>query len=172
MKKPRTKKYSNRVKDPSRVKKGINPLGYVLFSITPEEVANSDKFEKAMLNKYAALSLFAKGEATPSAMEHLTYAALRTKWLNDNIGLPFDGENLLKETIRVLNQVHRRLIKWAKLEMTEVERDSIEKFLKWMLLYFGQFPVIDIDKATFWANTEIKKCAQNVIDKNQTYIEG
>lgn len=169
--KKRTKKYSSRLKDPNRTKGQHDALGYVLFSLTPEENVSNDKLAKWMGNLTTSVTMFEADEAIPTAFEHLTYACLRMTWLNNNIGLPFEGDEVLREAITAVNATHRRLINWQKLEMTKTECAKVKALVEYMKKYYGQFLVIDIDKATKWANVQLKNCAKAVTDKNPEYIK-
>ena len=169
--KKRTKKYSSRLKDPTRPKGQHDALGYVLVGLRTEETANKSTFDKWMLNLTVSATMFAKGEAIPTAFEHLTYACLRMVWLNKNIGLPFEGAHVLQEAISAVNATHRRLVKWEKLEMTASECAKTKALVDYMKNYYGQFLVSDIDQATKYANAQIKVCAKAVIEKTQDYIK-
>lgn len=169
--KKRTKKYSSRLKDPTRPKGQHDALGYVLVGLRTEETANKSKVEKWMRNLTVSVTMFAKGEAIPTAFEHLTYACLRMIWLNKNIGLPFEGQRVLQEATSAVNATHRRLIKWEKLEMTADECAKVNALVKYMKNYYGQFLVVDIDQATKYANAQLKICAKAVIEKTQDYIK-
>ena len=169
--KKRTKKYSSRVKDPNRPTGQGNALGYVTFSMKTEEKALNDKFENWMRNLTIAVSMFEANEAIPTAFEHLTYACLRMRWLDANIGLPFEGPEVLKDGIAAINAVHRRLITWEKLEMTKSECAKAKALVDYMKKYYGQFLVIDIDKATKWANIQLKSCTKAVLNKTPEYIK-
>ena len=169
--KKRTKKYSSRLKDPTRPKGKHDALGYVLVGLRTEETANKSKFDRWMRNLTVSVTMFAKGEAIPTAFEHLTYACLRMIWLNKNIGLPFEGGPVLQEATSAVNATHRRLIKWEKLEMTADECAKVNALVKYMKNYYGQFLVVDIDQATKYANAQLKICAKAVIEKTQDYIK-
>ena len=169
--KKRTKKYSSRLKDPTRPKGKHDALGYVLVGLRTEETANKSTFDKWMRNLTVSVTMFAKGEAIPTAFEHITYACLRMIWLNKNIGLPFEGPRVLQEATSAVNATYRRLISWSKLEMTADECAKVNALVKYMKNYYGQFLVVDIDQATKYANVQIKVCAKAVIEKTQGYIK-
>lgn len=169
--KKRTKKYSSRLKDPTRPKGKHDALGYVLVGLRTEETANKSKFDSWMRNLTVSVTMFAKGEAIPTAFEHLTYACLRMSWLDKNIGLPFEGGHVLQEATSAVNATYKRLISWSKLEMTKSECAKVKALVDYMKNYYGQFQVVDIDHATKYANVQIKVCAKAIIEKTQAYIK-